>query len=134
MTALLGQPLQGDVTLAFYYLNAGRSPRPNYRWELRRGGGLYLVRHSGKNLQFHVTFDQPLPASPTKKLTEAQVQAIAKKLDETTFFTQPGYQVNTQAEDGDIVIVRARRGSDTKVVVYQNAPSPLVDYLYTVAQ
>ena len=134
VTTLLDQPLAEDVTLAFYYLNAGRSPHPNYRWELHRDGALFLVHHSGKNLQFDVTFDQPLPKSPTKTLSKAELAELDRKLEETKFFGQPGYQANTRAEDGDIVIVRARRGSDTNVVVYENLPSPIVDYLYTVAQ
>jgi len=134
VTGLLNQALAEDVLLAFYYLNKGKNPRVNYRWELHRSGALDLVHHSGKNPTFDVPFDQGLPSAPTMQLDGDRVSEIERKLQETDFFRQPAYQADPRVEDGDIVIVRARRHSGTHVVVYENTPSAIVEFLYGIAQ
>jgi hypothetical protein len=132
LTTVLSQPVPEDVIISFYYMAAAKSPHANYRWELHRNGRLFLVHHSGKNISFEVTFDQPLPSKPTKVLTNPEIQALYTQLEQANFFTQPGFQ-RINVKGGTYVIVRARRGEEFHEVVYENIEGPLVQYLYSIA-
>jgi hypothetical protein len=132
VTSLLAEPLPDDVLVAFYYVAAGKSPHPNYRWQLTRDGKLFVVHHSGKDLRYEVPFDQPLPRKPTKLLDDGAVRAVMDELDRADFFRQPGYQVDPRAEDGAYVIIRARRDNGIHDVVYHNVEGPLVQYFYGI--
>jgi len=131
LTAILREPIPEEVIVSFYYMGA-RNPYPNYRWELHRDGRLFLVRHSGQNLTFEVTFDQPLPLEPTQILSNAEIQALYSKFEQVEFFEQPKLQRHLYAQDGSSVIVRARLGDTFHEVVYENVEGPLVEYLYSI--
>lgn len=132
LRAILREPIPDDVIVSFYYMAAAKSPAPNYRWELHRDGQLFLVRHSGQNLTFEVTFDQPLPLEPTQILSNAEIQALYSQFEQVEFFEQPKLQRHLYAEDGSYVIVRARLGDKFHEVVYENVEGPLVEYLYSI--
>jgi hypothetical protein len=132
VTKLLAEPLPDDVLVGFYYVAAGKSPHPNYRWQLTQDGALFVVHHSGKNPSFDITFDRPLPEKPTKRLDDGAVRALMAELDRADYFRQPAYQVDPRAEDGAYVIVRARRDGAVHDVVYHNVEGPLVQFLFGV--
>lgn len=108
-------------------------PYTNYRYQLASDGKLYYVQHSGKPGDWQVPFDRPLPAKPAKQLDAAAVTALVGKLDAAGFFDHPGYQANPNVEDGSYWIVRARRGKDLNVVVFQNTQPDYVAALAAVA-
>jgi hypothetical protein len=133
LTPILREPIRDDVIVSFYYIAASKNPSPNYRWDLRRDGSLFLTRHSGRNPTFEVTFDRPLPKRPTKVLSQDEIEALRAQFERADFFNQPGFQ-RIFVEGGNYVIVRARRDGMAHEVVYENVESPLVVYLYSIAQ
>lgn len=134
LTALFRDSVPEDVIVSFYGVAAGKNPKSNYRWELHRDGRLFVVRHSGKNPSYEVTFDRPLPKKPTKILSQEKIVEIYTQLDKVDFFNQPKLQRRPKVFDGGYAIVRVRRGAEFNEVVYENVRGALEDYLYSITQ
>jgi len=133
VTRVLEEALPDDVVLALDHVAMAKLPYSNYRFQLRRDGGLYYVQHSGKPGDWQVPFDRPLPTAPDRRLGAAEVERLLDAVEAAGFFGHPGYQANEAAEDGSYWIVRARRGGDVHAVVYQNTQPEPVPLLISVA-
>jgi hypothetical protein len=132
LTAILSEPIPDDVLMSFYYIAAAKSPHPNYRWDLHQDGRLFLVHHSGQNVSYEITFDQPLPLQPNTILSNDEIETLYSQLEQAKFFEQPGFQ-KTDAKDGNYVVVRVHMADKFHEVVYQNVEDPFVEYLYSIA-
>lgn len=134
VTTFLEMPVPDSIVVSVAMIAKGKDPEYNYRWILTADGKLFYVHRSKNTNDWQVPFDRPLPVKPTRIMTDAGLKDIQTMLNKANFFSHPGYEYEVGGEDGEYLVVCARKDGRLHTVVYENSSISLVDYLESLIQ
>lgn len=118
-------PLGEGILLRWQSKSQGRTLANNGRAELAADGRLWVLWHPGGGVD--AAFTEPLPAEPSLVLDAAEAAELHDALLAEGFADHDPWQA-TDAEDGDVVSVRARTPDDDEhEVLYVVVGSPFLD-------